>query len=423
MASPPLCKVHASICASALNDSSRGSSSGGHHRLRSTLVVLEVALALLLLTGAGLLLQSFARLSQVNPGVQPERLFTAAITLSDAAYPKPEKVAVFQDQLLTRVRALPGVRDASTVFPLPLSGTNVSTSFDVQERPKPEGNRDTSPLRVAGSDYFRTMGVSLVRGRLFDQSDRLDSKPVIIINQRFAEKFFPSENPIGKRIQPGISLTDTDGPMREIIGVVTNVKHQSLRLDFTPEMYVSATQFPLGIFSLIVRTNTSQPAALTGSIRSVLGQIDPGVPLTRVKMFEDYISRSLARPRFNALLLSIFAGVRSAPDHDRHLRRDGLLGRATPSGNRHPHGARCTKGRCPAPGRGRRDAAHRTRRRHRRERDFCPNETARQPALRCQVVRPPDAWQRRLPLGCDRASGLLGAGAARQRRQSACRPA
>ena len=223
---------------SALNDSSRGSSSGSHHRLRSTLVVLEVALALLLLTGAGLLLQSFARLSRVNPGVQPERLFTAAITLPEAAYPKPEKIAVFQDQLLTRVRALPGVRDASTVFPLPLSGSNVSTSFDVQERPKPEGERDTSPLRIAGSNYFRTMGVALVRGRLFDRSDRLDSKPVIIINQRFAEKFFPNENPIGKRIQPGISLTDADGPMREIIGVVTNVKHQSLRLDYTPEMYV-----------------------------------------------------------------------------------------------------------------------------------------------------------------------------------------
>jgi putative ABC transport system permease protein len=293
----------------ALNESSRGSSSGSHHRLRSALVVLEVALALLLLTGAGLLLQSFARLSRVNPGVQPERLFTSAITLSDAGYPKPAKIAVFQDQLLTRVRALPGVSDASTVFPLPLSGSNVSTSFDLQERPKPEGNRDASPLRIAGSNYFHTMGVSLVQGRLFDQSDRLDSTPVIIINQRFAEKFFPNENPIGKRIQPGISLTDDDGPMREIVGVVTNVKHQSLRLDYTPEMYIPGAQFPLGIFSLIVRTNTSQPAALTGSIRNVLAQIDPGVPLTRVKMFDDYIARSLARPRFNAMLLSIFAGV------------------------------------------------------------------------------------------------------------------
>jgi putative ABC transport system permease protein len=292
----------------ALNESSRGSSSG-HHRLRNALVVLEVALALLLLTGAGLLLQSFARLSHVNPGVQPERLFTAAIALPEVAYPKPERMAIFQDQLLTRIRALPGVRSASSVFPLPLSGSNVTTSFDREEHPKPEGQRDTSPLRIVGSNYFQTMGVSLVRGRLFNESDRFQGKPVIIINERFAEKFFPNENPIGKRIQPGISLTDEDGPMREIVGVVTNVKHQSLRLDFTPEMYVPGTQFPIGLMSLVVRAQTSRPAALTGAIRNALAQIDPGVPLTRVKMFDEYLAQSLARPRFNALLLSIFAGV------------------------------------------------------------------------------------------------------------------
>ena len=293
----------------ALNDSGRGTSSGSHHRLRNTLVVVEVALALLLLTGAGLLLQSFARLSRVNPGVQPERLLTAVITLSNTAYPKPENIALFQEQLLTRIRALPGVRNASTVFPLPLSGSNVTTSFDLQEHPKPEGQRDASPIRVAGSDYFQTMGVSLVRGRLFDSSDRFESKQVMIINERFAEKFFPGENPVGKRMQPSFSLTDDDGPMREIVGIVSNVKHQSLRTDFTPEMYVPATQFPIGFLSLVVRTTTSQPTALTASIRNVLGQIDRGVPLTRVRLFDDYIARSLARPRFNAFLLSIFAGV------------------------------------------------------------------------------------------------------------------
>ena len=115
----------------ALNDSARGSSGAGHHRLRNSLVVVEVALALLLLTGAGLLLQSFSRLSQVNPGVQPEHLFTASITLPDSSYPKPEKIALFQDQLLTRLRALPGVSHASTVVPLPLSGSNMTTSFDL----------------------------------------------------------------------------------------------------------------------------------------------------------------------------------------------------------------------------------------------------------------------------------------------------
>jgi putative ABC transport system permease protein len=293
----------------ALNDSTRGSSSGSHHRLRNALVVIEVALALLLLTGAGLLLESFAHLSRVNPGVQPERLFTATIVLPDAAYPTPEKIVVFEDQLLTKVRALPGVRSASSVFPLPLSGANMTTSFDLEEHPKPEGRRDASPTHIVGSDYFQAMGVSLIRGRLFDASDRLDSKPVIIINERFAQKFFPDENPIGKRLRPGMSLTDADGPMREVVGVVTNVKHQSLRAEFTPDMYLPVAQMPMDVLSLVVRTDTSRPATLTGSIRDVLRQVDPGLPLTRVKMFEEYISDSLARPRFNAFLLSLFAGV------------------------------------------------------------------------------------------------------------------
>jgi putative ABC transport system permease protein len=293
----------------SLNDSARGSSSAGHHRLRNTLVVAEVALALLLLTGAGLLLQSFSRLSQVDPGLQPENLLTASITLPGAAYPKSEKIALFQDQLLTRLRALPGVRDASTVVPLPLSGSNMSTSFDLQEHPKPEGQQESSPFRIAGSDYFRTVAVSLVRGRLFDQSDQFQSKPVVIINQRFAEKYFPGEEPIGKQMRPGLSLTDEDGPMREIVGIVSNVKHQTLRASFTPEMYIPAAQFPLPFFSVVLRTTTSQPTAITASVRNALSQVDPGVPLTGVKLFEEYMAQALARPRFNAMLLSIFAGV------------------------------------------------------------------------------------------------------------------
>ena len=294
---------------SSLNDSARGSSSAGHHRLRNTLVVTEVALALLLLTGAGLLLQSFSRLSHVNPGVQPEHLLTAGITLSDSSYPQPEKITLFQDQLLTRLRALPGVRDASTVIPLPLSGSNMSTSFDLQNRPKPDGQQDTSAFRIVSTDYFQTMGVSLVKGRFFDSSDRAKSKQVVIINQRFAEKYFPGENPIGQQMRPGLSQTDGDGPMREIVGIVSNVKHQELRADFTPEMYLPSAQFPMPFFSVVLRTDTSQPAAITSALRNALIQVDPGVPLTRVRLFDEYISQSLARPRFNAVLLSIFAGV------------------------------------------------------------------------------------------------------------------
>jgi putative ABC transport system permease protein len=292
----------------ALNENARGST--GRHRLRSALVVTEVALALLLLTGAGLLLQSFARLSQVNPGLQPDHLLTAAISLSDAAYPKPENSARFQEQLLARIRALPGVRGASTVLPLPLSGSNMTTSFDLEERPKPEGQQDAAPVRVAGDNYIQTMGVPLLRGRLFDpQIDRFDGRQVMIINERFAQKYFPGEDPLGKRMRPGFSLTDKDGPMREIVGIVGNVKHQSLRTDFTPEMYIPSSQFPLNTFSLVVRTATSQPEGSTAALRDAVAQIDPGVPLRRVGPYAEYLGLALARPRFNALLLSIFAGV------------------------------------------------------------------------------------------------------------------
>ncbi len=295
----------------ALNDSARGTGSGGsaRHRLRNALVIAEVALALVLLTGAGLLLQSFARLSRVNPGVQPERLLTARIGLPDAAYPKPENVIAFYDQLLPRLQALPGVISASTVMPMPLSGSNITTSFNIEERPAPKGRQPDSPVRLASDDYFQTVGIALRRGRLFNATDQLKSKQVIIINERFAEKFFPGEDPIGKRIQPGMSLSDDDGPMREIIGIVSNVKHRSLRNDFTPEMYLPITQMPMNSAYLMVRTSTSDPAMLTAAMRSAVARVDVGIPLTRVRLFEDYLSKSLARPRFNAFLLLIFAGV------------------------------------------------------------------------------------------------------------------
>jgi putative ABC transport system permease protein len=132
------------------------------HRLRSVLVVAEVALALLLLTAAGLLLQSFARLSRVDPGVQGERVFTAFISLPDTTYPRADDVKAFFDQLLPRLRSLPGVQSVSTISPLPLSGGNITTSFDIEERPVPKGQQPVSPARVAGTDYFKTMGIPLL---------------------------------------------------------------------------------------------------------------------------------------------------------------------------------------------------------------------------------------------------------------------
>ncbi|MFL6584250.1 MAG: ABC transporter permease [Chthoniobacterales bacterium] len=278
-------------------------------RLRNGLVIAEVALALVLLVCAGLLIQSFARLGRVQPGIRTERLLTARISLPDAAYPKNEDVIAFFNQFLERVRALPGVESASVIVPLPLTGSNMVTSFDKADAPLPEGQRPGAPVRIIGTDYFKTMGIPLRQGRVFDERDQFHSAPVVIVNERFAQKFFPGENVVGKRIQPGFSAEPGPEKMREIVGVVGNVKHLSLRDQDSPEMYLSRTQIPFNITSLVVRTTVANPSGLTSAIRKELAAIDGSIPLTSVKVFEEYISKSLARSRFNALLLSIFAGT------------------------------------------------------------------------------------------------------------------
>ena len=295
---------------SALKTGARTGTGGEHkHRLRNALVMAEVALALVLLVCAGLLIQSFARLGNVSPGLQTERLLTARVQLPGVAYPKNENIIAFFDQFLPRIRALPGVESASTIVPLPLSGSNMVTSFDMEEHPLPEGQQNGAPVRIIATDYFKTMGIPLRQGRVFDENDRFDSPPVVIVNERFANKFFPGQNVIGKRIKPGFSADDKGEKMREIIAVVGNVKHLSLKNDDSPEMYLSRTQIPFDIVSLVVHTNVSNPATVTSAIRKELAAMDGSIPLTSVKIFDEYISRSLARPRFNAMLLSIFAGT------------------------------------------------------------------------------------------------------------------
>jgi putative ABC transport system permease protein len=262
-----------------------------------------------LLICAGLLIQSFARLGRVQSGVRTERLLTARVQTPGVTYPKNENIIAFYDQFLTRVRALPGVESASAIIPLPLSGSNMVTDFDIEEHPLPEGKRAAAPIRVIATDYFKTMGIPLRQGRVFDQTERLDSPPVVLVNERFANKYFPGQNVIGKRIKPGFSADDSGDKMREIIGIVGNVKHLSLKNEDSPEMYLPRTQIPFDIMSLVIRTNISDPTALTSAVRKELAELDGTIPLTSVRVFDEYISRSLARPRFNALLLSIFAGT------------------------------------------------------------------------------------------------------------------
>jgi predicted permease len=300
---------HVDLNSSLKSGSRTGGGGERKGRLRNGLVMAEVALALVLLICAGLLIQSFALLERVQPGVRTERLLTARVGLPDSAYSKNEQTIAFFEQFLTRVRALPGVESASTIIPLPLSQSNMVTSYDIEERPLPEGQQASAPVRIIGNDYFKAMGVPLRRGRAFNENDRFDSTPVVIVNERFAEKVFPGENAVGKRIKPGFSADAGPEKMREIIGVTGNVKHRSLRNDDTPEMYLPQTQIPFNIMTLVVRTSVSNPGNLTSAIRSELAALDRNVPLVSVRLFDEYVSRSLARPRFNALLLSIFAGT------------------------------------------------------------------------------------------------------------------
>jgi putative ABC transport system permease protein len=294
----------------ALKSGARGAGGvEGKHRVRNGLVMTEVALALILLICASLLIQTFARLGRVNTGMRTERLFTARIGLPEADYPRPEKVIAFFDQLMPRLRAIPGVESVSTVWPLPLSGSNNISTFDIEERPLPEGQQPSSPMRIVGPDYFKTMGIPIRRGRIFEETDQLKSLPVAVVNEHFAQKFFPGQDPIGKRINPGWSIGDEKSAMRTIVGVVGNVKHRTLDMEFTPEVYMTTSQVPMNGVSIVARTTISNPAAITSAVRNELAAVDRNIPLVRVRVFEEYLSRALARPRFNAMLLSIFAGT------------------------------------------------------------------------------------------------------------------
>jgi len=295
----------------ALKAGARGTGgTEGKHRARNALVMTEVALALILLICASLLIQSFARLGRVDTGMRTDHLFTASIGLPEAAYPKPENIITFFDQLVPRLRAIPGVESVTTTWPLPLSGSNNISSFDIEENPAPEGQQPDSPHRIVGADYFKTMGIPVRQGRGFEPTDQFRSLPVVIVNEQFAKKFFPGQkNIVGKHIKPSWGVGDEKALMRTIVGVVGNSKHRTLNMEDTPEIYLSSSQIPMDSMTIVARTSISNPTAITSAVRRELAAVDRNIPLVRVRIFDEYLARALARPRFNAMLLSIFAGT------------------------------------------------------------------------------------------------------------------
>ena len=295
--------------AGSLNESARGSSEGAHgRRLRSALVVVEIVLALLLLSTAGLLVESFLRLQKVPPGFDRTNVFTARVALPDATYGKPAECAAFFDKLLKRVGQSPGVQSASAAWWIPLSGSEITLTTDIQEHPLPKSEQPAVQVNVVAPEFFKTLRVPLLRGRDFTERDDINAPAVAIVTQSFVNKYFRGENALGKRIKPSGSVTPGEPPMREIVGVVGDLHLTTLREAAQPQIYIPHQQFAISTVSLFVRS-TVNPSSLTSSLRNAVAELDKDVPLYRPRLLSEYVSSSIAQPRFNAILVALFAGI------------------------------------------------------------------------------------------------------------------
>jgi len=292
----------------SLKEGGRSGVGDGRKHFRSALVVAEMALALVLLIGAGLLIRSFMQLQQVDPGFQPNGLLTMQISLPATNYPDAPKIDAFFEQTVQGVRDLPGVQSAAVCSVVPMNGSLSSASFIIEGRNVgPDEMAPWGNQWYAGPGYFETMKIPLLKGRFFRDSDGPDATKVAIIDENMKRKFWPDEDPIGKRIQFN---SDAQGNIiwREIVGVVAHVKHKGLEGDSPVQYYLPQRQFPLRNMFLVVKTST-EPTAMTTSVRGVIREMDRNLPVFRVTTMDQIVADSMSQRRFAMLLLGIFAGI------------------------------------------------------------------------------------------------------------------
>jgi putative ABC transport system permease protein len=279
-------------------------SSDGAGRVRSTLVVAETALALMLLVGAGLLMRSFVRLLDEDPGFAREGVLTLRVNPPRSRYAAGAQTAAFFEQAVERLEALPGVVAAGAVSHLPLSGQDSSRNFRIEGRDAATFiEQYNAAMRMASPGYFRAMGIPLRRGRLLGAADREGAPRVLVINEAMARRYWPGADPIGGRVFSGFG----DQPF-EVIGVVGDVRHQALSQEPMPEMYFSSLQVPWGGMNLVVRTRTRAEDHFA-AVRGVIRSLERDAPIAAMRTLETVVAESLAQPRLNMLLLSVFAGV------------------------------------------------------------------------------------------------------------------
>src|SRR5688500_7334920 len=285
----------------SLKEGGRTGSSSRGGRTRATLVVAEIALALVLLVGAGLLVRSFARLTNVDAGFEADQTLSMRVSLPGARYPEAAQRTQFYRDLVQRIAGLPGVQSIGAISFLPLTGLGSATSYEVVGRPTPLGQEPVTDVRVITGEYFKSLGVPLLRGRLFDENTPSDTTNKIIVNETLARAHWPDDDPIGKRIK----ISWRDNIEDEVIGVVGDVRMADLNTAARPAIYWPHAREAYGSMTLTVR-GTTDP---TNAIRAILRERDPDLALADVRSMDDVVARSVAQRRITMILLGIFAGA------------------------------------------------------------------------------------------------------------------
>jgi putative ABC transport system permease protein len=290
-----------------LRDGGRSSTeSPGRRRGRNILVIAELALAVMLLTGAGLLVKSLWRLQQVDLGIDPERVLTMRMELWSDRYEKPEQAREFSARLLERVRSLPGVSAAAVTNSLPPDDTEFSSDFKIEGQTPSKDQPQIAYFNRVSPDYFQALGIPIRSGRSFTNADTPVSSSVILINETLQRRFFPEGDPVGKRLNLN---TEGEAKWTEIVGVVGDVKYNGMADEVQPAIYQPTTQEPAWGVALVLKTDTADPLSLTTAARNEIGKLDPALPVTKVSTMEQRVGVALAPSRFRTTLIALFAAV------------------------------------------------------------------------------------------------------------------
>jgi predicted permease len=304
----PAWRMSRSAPAQALRDGSRSvAGARGQNRVQNALVIAQTAIGLVLLVSSGLFIRSFVRILNVDPGFDPKHVLTARIRVPFNTLSHEQRLH-FHQQLIARLSSLPGVQSASAGWPLPMSNSNVHISFNIQGRPIAKGDEPSEALSVVMPGYFETMRIPVVAGRTFGEQDGLRGAPTIIVNQAFANKYFRGENPLGRHIQVRLGDDVFNSPIREIVGVVGDIKFKDLTTNPEPQYFLPFAQAVITNLYFTIRSG-GDPMALQAAFRAAVRDMDKSVPVYQVSTLEDYLSKSAAQPRFQTFLLTCFAAI------------------------------------------------------------------------------------------------------------------